>query len=225
MRTEPKSQRCITSMILVHNIIEYFKFKNILELGFCFGQTFSVMLQATAPGSRLTAVDIEFNTELYDKYFKDSIFTKDKTIEFLNIKTDDFVPDGKYDFINSDAGVPYRVNDMVMASKCLAPHGILMIDNWQTSVVDSGIDKFLKLDHGLVPFLIDQQAVYFCRDNLDVSNFLDVVLEERMSTVATLYNKDYKGHFVKSVAPVGISHWDLEDLPELFLTYCQEKNI
>lgn len=220
-----KTQRSLTSMVLVYNIIEYFKFRNILELGFCFGQTFGVMLQATSAGSHLTAVDIAFNTELYDKFFKDSIYTQNKTIEFLNIDTKDFIASREYDFINVDANLPNRFNDMIMAVKCLSPNGILMVDNYAKPEVDPGIDKFLKLDHGLVPFLIDEQAIYFCKNTLDVSYFLDSVLEEQMSTVASLYNIDYKNYFIKSVYPVGISPWALESNPEVYLAYCKQQNI
>jgi hypothetical protein len=212
-------------MVLVYNIIEHFNFKNILEFGFCYGQTFGVMLQAASAGSHLTVVDIEFNTELYDKFFKDSIYTQDKTIEFINIDTKNFVAARQYDFINVDAGLPNRFNDMCMAVKCLSPDGILMVDNYAKPDVDPGIDKFLKLDHKLVPFLIDDQAIYFCKNTLDVSYFLDVVLAEKMSKIASLYNIDYKNHFIKSVYPIGIPAWELENHPELYLAYCQKQNI
>jgi hypothetical protein len=222
-------------LMVVFYMIQFFKLKDILELGFYEGKTFGIMLEATQPHSNLITVDIKFRMDLYNRHYANSIVTKDKKINFVNMSSLDFVSDTKFDFILVDVGskphntcpedellyvdendIQTRYQDMVHASKLLTDQGILMVDGYRK--YPKAIEDFLKCDHQLVPFLMDNQAVYFHNLNHDAGEFLDVFLEQTLpQEFVSTYNIEYHGHTVKHLDPRPIY---IETKNTLFKTYC-----
>ena len=194
--------RQLISQTVIYYLIKYFKLKNILELGFYEGQTFGLMLEATEPGASLTAIDIHYRMDLYNQYYKDSIYTKDKQIELLEMSSHDFVPVKKYDFINVDGDHTYSgcCDDLEMAVTAIDQNGILMLDNYSSPQIDMAVINFLDKEHDFVPFLIDHQAVFFHHASHDAQDFLDVELN-KFSHICALDNIGYKDFEIKSVLP------------------------
>lgn len=191
--------RVVGSMAIICYLIQYFECKNILEVGFDQGQTFGLMLESAAPGGVLTAIDPVYDYNIYDKFYRDSEHTKDKIVELLEIRYEDFKSSTTYDFINVDSGRKGdvdRYKHLCMSLELLHKNSILMLDNYDT--FDDAVTKFLDLKTDFVPFLMDDQALYFHHNSHDASDFLDNVLEA-FSYQFSCYNQDYKGFLVKSV--------------------------
>ena len=188
-------------LLLIFKLIKYFKLNKILEIGFFQGKSFA-MIEATDDSGDLTAIDIIINRTLYDKIYHNTSATNNKKINLLTMSSSDFVSNpASYDFINVD--VPHAVlpgyNDIIMASKLIKQTGIIMIDDYDRQDTDQAIDKFLKLNTDFVPFLMDEQAVFFHHVSHDASEFLDITLENVFSSFASLNNITYKSFIVKKI--------------------------
>lgn len=218
--TEYDSMRGTISLINIFYLIQYFKCQNILEIGFYEGQTFGMMLEATNEGSQLTAIDINFQKEIYNKYYADSKYTKNKKIQLLNMSSEDFTSSEKYDLINVDGSHVLRYNDLCIAANCLDKNGILMLDDYKKH--DEVVTEFLKLDHKLVPFLMDQQALFFHHPSHSAELFLDEILDNVLFNCCTLNNIDYKGYNVKEICPIKIC---IDHMHNVFSLFCHEINI
>ena len=187
-------------LLLIFKLIRYFKLNKILEIGFHQGKSFGAMIEATGDSGDLTAVDIVINRTLYDKIYHDISATNNKKINLLTMSSSDFVGDpASYDFINVDGDLSLGYNDIIMASKLIKQTGIIMIDDYIYQSVDQAIDKFLKLNTNFVPFLMDEQAVFFHHVSHDASEFLDSTLENIFSSFASLSNITYKSFIVKKI--------------------------
>lgn len=186
---------------LIYYLIKFFKCSNILEIGFNQGQTFAVMIEAAEKYSNLTAIDIDLNLEIYNKYYNNSTFTQDKNIKFFEIDSIKFISKEKYDFVNIDGdhSKNYAFNDMVNGCFMMQPNGILMIDDYKLEGVNEAIDEFLKINSNFVPFLNTEQTSFWHHNNHDATEFLDNVLEELLAPFCTLYNTDYKSYNVKDI--------------------------
>jgi len=225
------SMRNSMSLITVLWLIQYFKCQNILELGFYQGQTFGIMLESTDAGSSLTAVEIDYKLDLYNRYYANSEFVKDKTVNLVSCSSAEFCPSTKYDFINVDTGCELntaegqrqRMNDLINAFQWIARDGIVMLDNYNY-YNRQDITDVLDLGHDFVPFLSDTQAVYFHHKAHDASDFLDNFLEQstNINIVASLNNVDYVGFLIKEIKnkPVSILEHD-----ELFSLFCNLKKV
>lgn len=200
------SNRHVTGLMLIFNIIKYFNCRRILEIGFSQGLTFGTMLEATESGSVLHAVDIELDTSLYDQYYRNSQHADAKQIQLLEMDSEQFVPTQLYDFINVDGDHDYPkvLKDLTLAANALAPNGIIMVDDFTWSGVNQSINKFLNLNTNLVPFLCDGQAMYFHHVEHAAGDFLDQVLPEQFQGLCTLYDREYKSCTVKFM-----NHWPI----------------
>jgi hypothetical protein len=232
---EYHGMRTNLGLMCVLYIIQFFKCKDILEMGFWEGKTFGMMLEATQPHSNLTTVDIKFQMDLYNRHYANSSVTKDKKINFINMSSLDFVSDTKFDFILVDVGskpaytriedelmyvdendIHTRYLDMIHASTLLTDRGILMVDGYRK--YPKAFEDFLKCNHQIVPFLMDNQAMYFHNINHDAGEFLDVFLEQTLpQEFVSTYNIEYHGHTVKHLDPCPIY---VESKKDLFKTYC-----
>ena len=195
------SVRVNFELLLIFNIIKYFKFNEILEIGFYQGKTFGALLEAVDKGS-LTAIDITFDLSLYDKIYKDSEHTKNKEITFLNMSSLEFESDKKYDFINVDGdhSMPVVLQDLIKSVNLVDPLGILMIDDYQIPDINFAIDQLLALHPNFVPFLMDEQAVFFHYISHNAAEFLDTELVKIFGTFCDVHDVEYKGHQVKKIS-------------------------
>jgi hypothetical protein len=216
---EKPTMRNPDGLIMVFSIIQYFKYRNILEMGFYQGLTFSTMIEATGPGAKLTAIDIDFKRELFDQYYLNSEFVTDQQINLLNISTHDFVPKETYDFINVDCGTQ-REFDIITATQCIDPTGIIMLDDYKK--LDHVVDALLDLNTGFVPFLADSKALYFHHESHNAADFLDNVIENMFVSFCHTDNKIYKEHVVKTVEPRPV---DITQLDSVFRIFAQTQNI
>jgi len=210
--------------LLIHCLLKYFNFNEILEIGFKKGQTFGVLIEATTPGASLTAVDVEYDMSLYDKFYKDSEHIKNKQIKFLKMSSADFIDtDKKYDFINVDGDhtMPIVLVDLINSTKLIKNTGIIMFDDYTLPDVDFAIDELLKLNTDFVPFLIDEQAVYFHHVSHDASNFLDFELKEIFETFCDISYISYKNFHVSKISclPAITNHNDV------FSLICEKYNL
>ena len=224
---EYETMRSNLSLVTVFHLIQYFKCKNILELGFYQGQTFGIMIEAAVEGSTLTAVDINYILDLYNKHYKNSTAIQNKKIILNTMSSLDFKPDTKYDFINVDTGIDdssdgdLRYQDLINSVDCLEDQGILMLDNYE--LFDDVIDRFLSSTENYVPFLKDNQAIYFHHCSHDVSDFLDNVLEKLYPPhLITAHNIEYKGHTVKELCAKPM---DIETMNDMFIFYCNKVGV
>lgn len=222
-----ESMRSNLSLITVFHLIQYFKCKNILELGFYQGQTFGLMIEAASKGSTLTAVDIVYDLNLYNRYYADNPVTKNKIINLITSQSLEFKSTEKFDFINVDTGMEenevleLRYLDLVKSTEMVSDNGILMLDNYKH--VDSVIDKFLLLNHDFVPFLKDNQAIYFHHCSHDASDFLDNIIETLYPPqIITAHNVEYKGHVVKELCTKPL---DIESMNDMFIFYCNKVGV
>ena len=210
-------------LLLVYCLVKYFNFNEILEIGFKQGQTFGALIEATTHGS-LTAVDIEFDMSLYDKFYKDSEYIKNKEIKFLKMSSVDFTDSAKkYDFINVDGDhtMPVVLSDLINATKLIKNTGILMFDDYTLPDVDFAINELLKLNTDFVPFLIDEQSVYFHHVSHDASNFLDFELKKIFEAFCDISYINYKNFHVSKISclPAVTYHNDV------FSLICQKYNL
>ena len=227
------------SLICVLYIIQFFKCKDILEMGYWQGKTFGIMLEATQPHSSLTTVDIKFQMDLYNRHYANSSVVKDKKINFVTMSSLDFVSDTKFDFILVDVNLKMatcsygehryvdendihtRYLDMIHASTLLSDQGILMVDGYRKFT--KAIEDFLECNHQLVPFLIDNEALYFHNINHNATEFLDVFLEQSLPPeFVSKHNIDYLGHTVKILKTLPIY---VESKKDLFKTYCMLEDL
>jgi predicted O-methyltransferase YrrM len=189
-------------LLLLFYLIKYFDARTLLEIGFDEGCSFGAMIEATADHSVLTAVDICFNRSLFNKFYHHTRHVNDKKITLLNMSSLEFTDDtNKYDFINVDGDhtMPVVYHDLVNASKLIKQTGIIMIDDCAQEGVNTAIDQFLTLGTDFVPFLLDEQGVYFHHISHDASEFLDVELERIFASFAHLPNVTYKSFLVKQI--------------------------
>lgn len=195
------SMRVNIDSVLVYYLIKFFKFSNILEIGFYQGETFAVMIEATEKSSNLTAIDINLQLDIYNKYYNNSIFTQNKDINLIEIDSEKFTNKEKYDFINIDGNhtEAYAFNDIINGLSMIQPNGIIMIDDYKLNDVNSAIDKLLKTNTKFVPFLISEQTSFWHHVNHDAVEFLDNILEELLAPFCSLYNTNYKSHAVKEI--------------------------
>jgi hypothetical protein len=225
IRGEYDTMRNNLSLVTVFYLFEYFKFKHILEIGFYEGQTFGLMLESTEKNSSLTAIDIDFKYDLFNKYYADSQYTKDKIIKLLNIDIRNFVPEKNYDFINIDVADGAEARKLRVKTACflvnyMEKNGVIMWDNFKNYSDD--IDVFLKMNHNFVPFLNDDQALYFHHREHDASHFLDTVITNSLYDIASTNNVDYKGFLVKQIETIRVP---LDQEQSLFLDYCINNDI
>jgi hypothetical protein len=223
---EYHTMRSNLSLVTVFYIIQFFKLRNILELGFYQGQTFGVMLEASEENTNLTAIDIEYQLDLYDRHYSKTNVVKEKNVTLLKMSSLDFISSEKYDFINVDTGMSEydshatRTQDLMNAANLIDRSGILMLDNYREC--DGLINDFLHQHQNLAPFLMDNQAIYFHNNEHDATEFLDNFLVSILpEEFVSQYNIDYKGHTVKQLFPTPIH---IESMPELFAYYCSNRN-
>jgi hypothetical protein len=196
-----ETMRVNIDLILVFYMIKFFNFKNILEIGFREGQTFGAMIEASSTDSKLTAIDIIPNNRLYNLYYKDTEFVKDKTIDILTVNSLEFAPDDRYDFINIDTDhlYPHTLHEIEKYINHISQFGILMLDDYNTyDGVDKSINKFMSENKDWVPFLLGEQTAFFHHVSHDACEFLDETLNV-FSSFCSLNNIDYKSHNVKKI--------------------------
>jgi predicted O-methyltransferase YrrM len=189
-------------LLLLFYLIKYFNPKTILEIGFDEGCSFGVMLEAATSNSQLTGVDIRLDRTLFDSIYNKTHHAFDKNVTLLHMSSLDFTDaDNKYDFINIDGNhnMPTVYHDLVNASKLINQSGIIMIDDYAWHGVDTAIDQFLNLGTNFVPFLIDEQCVYFHHNTHCADEFLDFELEKILASFCSLSNTTYKSFFVKKI--------------------------
>lgn len=198
-----KGMRVNFELLLIFKLIKWFKLNKILEIGFNQGKSFGAMIEAVDDNSELNAVDIVIDRTLYDKIYHNSSIINNKKINLLTMSSSDFVDHpASYDFINVDGDhtMPQVLDDIIMSSKLIKQNGIIMIDDYILSDIDLAIDKFLTLNTDFVPFLMDEQAVFFHHISHDASKFLDIELENIFSLFASLDNITYKSFIVKKIS-------------------------
>lgn len=211
-----ETMRVNFEILLIFSLSKYFNFKEILEIGFRQGMTFGALLEAINQGS-LTAIDLDFDMSLYDKFYKDSVYVKNNNVNLLKMSSLDFNDvDRKYDFINVDGDhtMPVVYKDLLKSVKLIKHSGILMIDDYYLTDIDFAINKLLETNSGFVPFLMDEQAVFFHHVSHDASHYLDVELKEIFSMFCDVSDIEYKSHQVKKISalPAVTNHNDIFSL-------------
>ena len=188
-------------LLLLFYLIRYFNPKTLLEIGVDEGCSFGVMMEAAIDNSQLTGIDIRLDRTLFDSIYNDSQHNVNKKITLLKMSSLDFTDNNKYDFINVDGDhtMPVVYHDLVNASKLINQTGIIMIDDYALDGVDTAINQFLNLGTDFVPFLIDEQCVYFHHISHGADQFLDVELEKIFASFCSLSNTTYKSFLVKQI--------------------------
>jgi SAM-dependent methyltransferase len=216
------------SSLVLFSLIQYFKPKSILEMGFFEGKTFGIMLEAASENCELTAIDIEYRMKLFDKYYAKSNVIKNKKINLLTVNSLEFNSNSTFDFINVDTGggesIPsLRCHDLNHAAQLLTKDGILMLDDYKKC--ETFIPEFLQTYPTIKPFLIDSQALYFHYETHDANYFLDTfikqVLPAEFANISNINIGDCSVTEIKSI-PIYIDH--NRDLLDLFKSYCKIKN-
>ena len=200
-------------LMLIFNIVKYFGFSNIIEFGFKEGKTFAALLEALESGS-LTAVDIEFDTSLYDKYYKDTQLIDNKSISFREMSSVDFNDrPRRYHFVivDGDHTMPTILDDVKKSFSLVTTNGIVMIDDFEWEDVNYAIDQVLEMNTGYVPFLMDYQAIFFHHISHDASNFLDSELIDIFGSFCLIKDVQYKGFHVRKIEslPAVTNHDDI----------------
>lgn len=210
------AMRSFTSLAVVFYMNQYFKFKNLLEIGFYQGLTFGCLLESAEDGATLTAIDTRFRMEIYDKFYKDSEYTKNKQINLVQMSDSEFEPIGVYDFVNVDSG-PDRKTPLMKILDHVNEQSIIMFDNYDFIQFKHQLDEFISKSksHNFVPFLLDGGAMYFRHKNSDHADFLDNFLENIFWEWCSTDSIDYLGHRVKQILPKDLKD-SLNDMPEVF---------
>jgi len=215
--------RSMTGLCLMYYVIQYFKSNNLLEIGYKHGTDFIAMMEATEPGATLTGVDIDLDLTRHDKYYTQ--FVGNRHVNLVETPSQLFQPTGIYDFVLIDGchDYPQVFIDLSLTIGHTDHNSIIMIDDHRWPGVDQAIDDFLALDTGFVPFFSDGQAIYFHHQSHDATDFLDQVLNDKFSDLATLYNEDYKSYNVKTVK-FWPTVWNDQD-PRVFWLICKRLKI
>lgn len=215
-----KSTRSLLSSSVIFHLVDFFDFKNILEVGVFQGQTLGVILEATNPGANITGIDISLDKlELYEQYYANSKYVQDKKVNLIEIASEDFIPDSLYDFVIVDGGWEERESDLIKFSKHVSPQGVIMLDNYHE--FDHAAKEFIKLyhEHGFVPFLKDHEALYFHPTSCNREAFVDQYVNQVFSNHCLIGNVDYHGHTVKSIDPKPVEVLNFNKLYQQVIEY------
>ena len=203
------------SLIMLYLVIQHFKFRNVLEMGFYQGLSLAAMIEAAPVSTKFTTIDIEFRCEIFNQHFADWI----DRVTWLNMSTHDFRPNQTYDFILVD-GSDQRNLELEIAHSCVDIHGVIMFDDyhkWQPELV-----HFLQQHPDWTPFLADSKALYLHHVSHQADEFLDCVVEQRFQDFCHTGNCDYHGHWVKTVTPRPI---DIVYMSDIFPLFAKQRNI
>lgn len=219
-----KYTRRVTSLVTIFHLIQHFNFKKILEVGYGEGETFALQLEITPPGSHLTAIDPILNLDMYIEHYQNSDHVKNKKIEFLEIKFEDFNSSNVYDFVNIDSGEGEfdRYDHLIQSLDHIHCHSILMLDNYKEmdELKYPTVEKFTEFQKHFIPFLLDGQAIYFHHKDNDVSAFLQDI-KEYLQHQFDITTQIYKSFSVTNISPKGLSIDDpdlVDSLPKLLKT-------
>jgi hypothetical protein len=208
--------RSNTSLLVVFYLIQLLRPKNILEIGFYEGQTMAAMIEASRSGTNLTALDIRFKRDIYDQYYHDGPYTDNKNINLVQIRSCDFTPAEKYDFINVDASWD-RSDDIQRAVNWLTDDGVIMLDNYnQIDNLDQIVESMK--ENNIQPFLLDDQALYFHNMEHDLSELMDIHINGIFSPHYDTSNIEYYGNTVKQVK---LTLKNLHNWNRVHLAYCR----
>ena len=213
-----RGMRNNSELLVLFYLIKFFKFKNILEIGFFEGKTFGVMIESSTENSNLTAIDIMLNKKIYDLLYDNSSILGNRQVNLVETNSLDFLPDRKYDFINIDTShnYPETLNEIKYYLRHVSESGILMLDDYMWPGVDKSIGEFMYENSEWVPFLMGEQAVFFHHVSHNASEFLDQTLNV-LSPFCSLNNVDYKSHIVKKVSCLPA----VSDHEDIFTMICQ----
>jgi len=198
-----KSMRVNIELLLIFNLIKYFQYKKILEIGFFEGKTFSTILESIKSTGELTAVDPFINRTIFDKLYGNCEIVSNNKITFLPIKSENFKSQlNYYDFINVDGdhSIPVVLKDLQLAFKMIKIDGIVMIDDYALDDVDYAIEQCIKLNTDFVPFLMCEQSVFFHHVSHDAASFLDNEISNLFSMFCDVSNVEYKNYHVKKIS-------------------------
>ncbi len=184
-------------VLLIFELVKHFKCREILEIGFYEGKTFGALLEANCTES-LTAIDLKFEMALYDKFYKDN----SKKVTFLNMSSTEFKTDTKFDFINVDGNheLPVVQSDLVNAFNMIKKTGIILVDDYKYKPVDFAIDQILKQNYDFVPFLADEQGIYFHHVSHDTTEFLDTKIKNIFESFCYIDNVMYKNFQITKIS-------------------------
>lgn len=215
-----KSMRSPCSMMTLMKILEYFQPKKILEIGFFQGQTLGLICESVPEESDLTTIDVQIDLSVFDRLFGDIIKQKMLNVQFLEMDSRRYQPDRQFDFINVDGGPELRYDDLMMASTTISPDGIIMFDNY--GKFPDQIETFLSQGTGLVPFLIDGQALFLHYPHHDANDFLDNVLPKYFLHFCDVVNVDYHSHLISEIKPIPVS---IHIFDRVVLEFCKSMDI
>jgi len=150
--------------IVLFKLINQYKFKKLLEIGYFEGLTFSILYEASHHDAKLTACDITFDHDVLSKILK---FTK--TVNFRSGGSEELRLSGSYDFINIDGEHSYTAvqRETALIQNHFDNLGILMIDDYQYPGVHQALVEFTD-SSDFVPFLLGPQQMFLQKQSRDI---------------------------------------------------------
>lgn len=190
-----KLMRSFLDMFLLWQVIDYFKLKNFLEIGFAAGQTMGIIYESSGKIGNYLSVDINYDFKhIFEKVFPDTniVFLK---IDSKNLK---FNKEEKFDFICIDGDHDYDnvVNDIEKISKIMSEETILYLDDYKIPSVNDAIEDTLIKNKEWVPFLSGDQGVFFHHISKNKCEFLDFKIQEKSKNFIYYINDTMYGNTV-----------------------------
>ena len=179
-------------MFLLWKTVEYFRPKNLLEIGFFAGQSAGIITEAAGSDSILTSVDIDFSLRhIFEKIFLNH------NINFIEIDSMQLELDSnkKYDFISIDGNHDYNyvLNDFVKCLPCMHKNTILYMDDYRLPGVEQVICEELLGKHDFVPFMVGDQAMFFHHIGHSADEFLDEWIQNKSKNFIYFENVEMFG--------------------------------
>ena len=195
------SMRSTVDGYVYYQLVKEFNFINFLEIGFFEGQTCGLLAEISDPLAVIDAVDPSADLSIFKQIYSE----QSNKINLWNCASQSFEFKKKYDCIIVDGDKSYEsiTIDIRNSLNSLAPHGVLLINEYQLDSVQQAINEIV-VKFGLIPFLKTDQTLFFHRPEDLRCDFLDYKISHKVNNFINFYNEEINGHMVLMVKTLPI---------------------
>lgn len=186
---EKSSMRSTLDAIIYWKFLNYYKFKNFLEIGVYQGLTTGLFFESNS-NALVDAVDPIDNLSLFREIYADFV----PQLNFINKNSQEVKYSKSYDFIlvDGDHSYEYVLADIQNIMQVADINTIIGFDDYKMSGVHSALHDFRKLYPDWVPFLEAEQTQFWHHRSDSRADFLDSLLIDNISKFVILENYNDK---------------------------------
>jgi len=181
--------RSMLDMFLLWQVVQYFKPRSFLEIGFAAGQTMGIMYEASQETGRYVSIDCNYD----QRCIFDQVFT-DHSVMFNEVDSRhiEFDPSQQFDFVHIDGDHSYEMvcNDLNKVRPLLHEQTILYMDDYLDPGVDLAIKHEILAKSDWRPFLYGDQSVFFHHMGQPKDRFVDHDLQTKSRNFVYYLNEE-----------------------------------